>query len=170
MHCDPRADYLIVLLALDARIVATSLKGNRVIPMSEFVRGPFETSLEPDEILTEISIARTEDTGKEFFRKYEFGHGDFGLAFVALRAWTEGSVCKRSLIYVSGIGDFPTRLNELESHLKNRHVKDNFDQVIDNCLSKLESAQGLGTETAFRKKLLSTLLKRALSDLFRTGV
>jgi len=169
MHCDPRADYIIVLLALGAKIVATSLEGNRVIPISEFVRGPFETSLETSEILTEISIPRNGDIGMEAFRKYEFGHGDFGLAFVALRVWMKESVCKRSVIYVSGIGDFPIRLNELESYLEERRYSDSLDQVIDSCLSKLESTQGIGSETTFRKKLVSTLLRRALSDLFQKG-
>ncbi len=169
MHCDPRADYLIVLLALDARIVASSLKGNRIVRISDFVRGPFETTLEPEEILTEIVIPRERDAGREIFQKYEFGHGDFGLAFVAIRVWIAERVCKKSVIYVSGIEDSPTRLVNLESYLENRPVDDDYDQEINACVSKLGSGTVLESETAFRRKLVSTLLKRGLSDAFSKG-
>lgn len=167
MHCDPRADYLIVLMALEASIVAKSLSGNRIIPISNFVRGPFETSVRSDEILSEVLVPRDGGTEREIFRKYEFGHGDFGLAFVAVRIWMEENICKRSIVYVSGISEFPTRLNEVESYLEDRRPGNDLGQVIENSLSKLHS-QDSESETAFRRQLVRTLLKRTLSEVFQT--
>ncbi len=53
-HADPAAEYAAVALALDATMEATSSRGRREIPASEFFTGLWETSLAPDEILTAV--------------------------------------------------------------------------------------------------------------------
>ena len=51
-HADPAAEYAAVALALDATMEATSSRGRREIPATEFFTGLWETSLGADEILT----------------------------------------------------------------------------------------------------------------------
>ena len=168
MHCDPRADYLIALMALEASVVVQGIHGERIIPITEFVRGPFETTVGPDEIMVEVSIPRCEDNGMESLSKFEIGHGDFGLAFVATRVWIERDICKRSVVYVSGIEEFPTRLLELESYLQNRRFDDTLNNAIDSSISKLNSTDS-ASEAFFRRQLVGTLLKRVLSRQTQTG-
>ncbi|MBO0727983.1 MAG: FAD binding domain-containing protein, partial [Acidimicrobiaceae bacterium] len=53
-HADPSAEIPAVALALDAEFVAASAGSERTIPAAEFFQGFFTTSLEPEEVLTEI--------------------------------------------------------------------------------------------------------------------
>src|SRR4029453_6129763 len=46
-HADPLGDWASVMLACGADVVARSTSGERVIPMAEFITGPFTTVLEP---------------------------------------------------------------------------------------------------------------------------
>src|SRR5581483_11935106 len=55
-HCDPAAEYPAVLLALDAKILLRNRTNARLIPADEFIKGVFETALEPQELLTEIQV------------------------------------------------------------------------------------------------------------------
>src|SRR5215831_8421546 len=55
-HADPAAELPAVALALGAELVATGPAGTRAILATEFLRGPFTTALEPDEILTEVRL------------------------------------------------------------------------------------------------------------------
>src|SRR5207249_1273897 len=45
-----------MLLALGARAVARSVRGEREIPIEELIVGFYETSLEPDELIVEVGV------------------------------------------------------------------------------------------------------------------
>ena len=55
-HSDPAADWPAAILALGAELVATSVKGDRVIKATDFFVEMLTTSLQPGEILREIRI------------------------------------------------------------------------------------------------------------------
>lgn len=59
-HADPASDLPTVLLALDADLVAHGPEGARTIAAASFFRGPFETALAPQEVLTEICVPKVE--------------------------------------------------------------------------------------------------------------
>jgi CO/xanthine dehydrogenase FAD-binding subunit len=80
-HADPASELCAVLLVLGGRVVARSRRGERVIEASELFRGTFETSLEPDELITEAwfpdhgpDVALVEESRR---------HGDYAMAGVA---------------------------------------------------------------------------------------
>src|SRR2546422_594798 len=52
-HADPAAELCAVLLVLGGHVVARSPRGERAVEAGELFRGAFETSLEPDELVTE---------------------------------------------------------------------------------------------------------------------
>ncbi len=81
-HADPAGELCAVLLALDGHVVARSGRGERVIPAAGLFRGPLQTSLEADELVTEawFPAHRAEDVALvEESRR----HGDFAMAGVA---------------------------------------------------------------------------------------
>src|SRR5690606_33120113 len=53
---DPSTDPPACLLALDATVVLGSTRGERTMPLEEFIVDYFETALEPDEVLVEIRV------------------------------------------------------------------------------------------------------------------
>src|SRR5437016_14624006 len=59
-HADPAADYPAPVLALDAELVVTGSGGERIIAARDFFTGLFATTLQPNEILTEIRIPKPE--------------------------------------------------------------------------------------------------------------
>ena len=55
-HCDPAADWVNALTALGAQVILQNAKQERRLPMLEFVRGPFHTALQSDEILLAVEL------------------------------------------------------------------------------------------------------------------
>ena len=55
-HMDPAAEWPAVALALDAVMVAASVRGRREIAADDFMLGPQTTALEPDELLVEVVV------------------------------------------------------------------------------------------------------------------
>lgn len=55
-HADPRQDLPPVLLAHDSRLVTVGRSGRQTIALGRLFAGPMETSLAPDEIITEVIV------------------------------------------------------------------------------------------------------------------
>jgi len=58
-HADPAADYPAAILALDAEVVVTGPGGQRVIRAGQLFVDLLQTSVAPDEIITEIRVPAT---------------------------------------------------------------------------------------------------------------
>jgi aerobic carbon-monoxide dehydrogenase medium subunit len=98
-HLDPAAEWPAVALALDAVMVAASLRGpGGEIAADDFMLGPQTTALEPDELLVEVVVPRR-DEGFGFAEVTRRGVGDFALV---------GAACQASAIAVLGAGLGPS--------------------------------------------------------------
>jgi carbon-monoxide dehydrogenase medium subunit len=53
---DPHSDLATLLLALDATVELVSPRGRREVPIADFVRGPWQTAREPDELLAAVHV------------------------------------------------------------------------------------------------------------------
>ncbi|MEX1217903.1 MAG: xanthine dehydrogenase family protein subunit M [Acidimicrobiales bacterium] len=81
-HADPASDLPAVILAMGATIVATGPSGTREIPASEFYTGFLESTLSPDELLTEIRIPKLDTQGWSF-QKFNRRAQDWAIVGVA---------------------------------------------------------------------------------------
>ncbi len=55
-HCDPAADWVNALTALGAQVILQNAKQERRLSMPDFVRGPFHTALQSDEMLLAVEL------------------------------------------------------------------------------------------------------------------
>ncbi len=120
-HGDPANDHPATMLAYGAEIVARGPKGERVISIGEFFRGPFETALAGDEILTEIRIpAPPERSGGAYF-KLERKVGDFATAAAAVQLTlaADGTV-QSAGIALTNVAETPVRCTQAEAFLKGK--------------------------------------------------
>jgi len=117
-HADPANDHPATMLALRASVVAKSAKGERVIPIDELFVDTFQTSLRPDEILTEIRIPRPAPKSGGTYLKLERKVGDFAIAGVAayLTLDDRGAV-KSAGIGLTNVGSTALRAKRAEAAL-----------------------------------------------------
>jgi carbon-monoxide dehydrogenase medium subunit len=104
-HADPQGDWASVMLALGGSVVAQSPRGRRIIPVADFVTGPFETVLEHDEIAVEAFVPPPRGVPSGGYLKLERRIGDFATAgvAVALETAADGAVI-RAGIALTGVG------------------------------------------------------------------
>src|SRR5260370_256164 len=82
-HADPQGDWASVMLALGGSVVAAGPGGRRTIPMADFVTGPFQNVLEPDEIALEAVIPAAKGAPSGGYLKLQPPGGDFAPAGVS---------------------------------------------------------------------------------------
>jgi aerobic carbon-monoxide dehydrogenase medium subunit len=77
-HADPAAELCATLLALGGSVVVRSSRGERRIAAADLFRGPMESSLTPDELLTEAWFPAHQ--GPAAIAEETRRHGDFAMA------------------------------------------------------------------------------------------
>ncbi len=83
-HADPAADWVTVLIALDAVAELHGPGGVRHLPVAEFVQGAFRTALGPGEILRAVRVPRLPLNARWGYVKACRKPGDFAHAMTAL--------------------------------------------------------------------------------------
>jgi|SRR5581483_4798092 len=103
-HADPQGDWASVVLSLGGSVVAQGPNGRRVIPLKDFVLGPFENTLEPDEIAVEAIIPPAKGIRAGGYLKLERRVGDFATVGVAVAIETSGGAVTSAGIALTGVG------------------------------------------------------------------
>src|SRR6201985_431361 len=103
-HADPQGDWASVVLALAAWVVARGSGGTRTIPLADFVTGPFQNVLDPDEIVVEAVIPAAQGIRSGGYLKLERRVGDFATVGVAVALETRGENVVRAGIALTGVG------------------------------------------------------------------
>jgi carbon-monoxide dehydrogenase medium subunit len=103
-HADPQGDWASVVLALGGSIVAQGPGGRRTIQVADFVTGPFQNVLEPDEIAVEAFIPPPNGIRTGGYLKLERRVGDFATVGVAVALETSGATVTRAGIALTGVG------------------------------------------------------------------
>ncbi|MCC7359675.1 MAG: xanthine dehydrogenase family protein subunit M [Anaerolineales bacterium] len=107
-HADPAAELPVIAVALDARLRARSLSGERWIPASEFFLGLLTTALTPDELLVEVALPPLPPRTGTSFHEFARRSGDYALLGVAAVVTLDpAEVCTAARLVYLNAGDGP---------------------------------------------------------------
>jgi carbon-monoxide dehydrogenase medium subunit len=107
-HADPQGDWASVVTALGGHVVAQGTGGRRRIPVTDFVSGPFQNTLDYDEIAVEAVVPAPKGTPAGGYLKLERRVGDFATVGVAVALDLSGASANptvtRAGIALTGVG------------------------------------------------------------------
>jgi carbon-monoxide dehydrogenase medium subunit len=162
-NADPAAEYPATVLALDATLVAQSVRGERTIPAAAFFDGVMTTTLEPDEILTEIRVPRAPPGSGSALVEISRRHGDFALAGVAAQIVLDGDRVADIRLAACGVGPGPIRLTESEMILRDRGLSyDALAAAGDAAAAAADPDGDVHATAAYRRKMAGVMTKRAV--------
>jgi carbon-monoxide dehydrogenase medium subunit len=164
-HADPANDHPAAMLALGASVVANGPGGERVIPIEEFFTdASFETTLQPNEILTEIRIpAPKERSGSAYF-KLERKTGDYAIASVAACVTLDehGNVTYAG-IGLTNVGPTPIKARDAEQSLLGKPLNETtIHQAADLAAAASQPTSDTRGPAEYKRDMVRTLTVRAL--------
>jgi len=163
-HGDPANDHPAVMLALGAEIIATGPTGERRIPIGSFFKGPFETALKPDELLTEIRVPAPAARSGGAYVKLERKVGDFATAAVAAQVTlaADGTVAAVG-IALTNVGLTPIKADKAEAALKGKRPDDaTLKQAAQLAADAARPEADLRGSAEYKKDVVRVLTARAL--------
>ena len=167
-HADPAAEYPAVALALDAELVIAHASGQRSVPARDFIVGPLETALRPDELLTEIRIAaRRADEGFAF-EEVSRRRGDFAVIGVAAAMSCADGRISDARLAIFGLGDGPALADDAARALIGRvATAELFEQAGLAAAASVTTQGDLHATADYRAHLIQTLVPRVAGRAFR---
>src|SRR5206468_9489128 len=98
--------------------------GERTIPIDELFEGPFTTSLQPGEILTEVRVPDPGERAGGTYLKIERKVGDFATVGVAVHVSLSNGTVERAGIALTGVGATNIRAEAAEQALAGQALDD----------------------------------------------
>lgn len=163
-HADPASEYPAVALVLDMEMKAVGPGGERLIPAAEFFVTYMTTSLEANEILSEIRMpviaAGTGWAIQEFSRR----NGDLALAGIAMTLRLAGGVCHDVRMAAFGVNPTAVRLTAGEEALNGQAPGPAaFARAASAAAEALEDPMScIHASSEYRRHLVKTLAERCL--------
>jgi aerobic carbon-monoxide dehydrogenase medium subunit len=164
-HADPAADYLPVLVALDADIRLGHASGERTVKAREFFVDVMMTALEPGEAVLEIRVPKAQaGTGASYLRLARV-EGSFAIVNAAAVVSDE-----RSVVAIGGAVPAPV-VFEAPVPANGDSSSDSLARIGDAAYAACEDAYGdLSGSPGYRRAMARILAQRAVAQALERRV
>jgi len=163
-HADPQGDWASVVLALGGSVMARGPGGLRAISMAEFVTGPFQNVLAPDEIAVEAVIPAARGTRSGGYLKLERRVGDFATVGVAVALEMSGETVTRAGIALTGVGGATVGATEAAAALTGRPLTaETIAQAADLAAQAARPRTDHRGSAEYKRHMVRTFVVRLLS-------
>lgn len=116
-HCDPASDLPAIGLALDYSVVLRSSRGERVVPLDGFFKGPFQTAMASDELLVKLRRGPLPAGASGAYRKLAQTASGYSIVGVAAVVAMTGGSITHARVALTGVGEAPYRAKAVEAAL-----------------------------------------------------
>jgi carbon-monoxide dehydrogenase medium subunit len=166
----PSADLPPILIALNATVNVTGVKGERTLALEEIFTGPNKTCLSQDEIITEIVIPDQKMPGSNYIKFGLRGAGALAVVGVALAVQVENNVIKDARVALGAVGPTPMRAKKTEEFLKGKTVSDGLLEEAGVIASgECKPISDIRASAEYRTDLVRVFTKRALRKAIDNG-
>jgi aerobic carbon-monoxide dehydrogenase medium subunit len=160
-HADPASEWCLLAVLLDARITVAGPAGQRTIPAADFFLGYYTTSLEPDEMITEIWFRRP--AGHAAFTEFAVRQGDFAIVSAGVLLDIIDGRCRNSKVVLGGVGPLPVTVDT--SALDSQPAtNDTWTAMGAQAAAQIDPPSDTHGDAAYRRHLAATLVRRALTE------
>ncbi|MDT0478753.1 FAD binding domain-containing protein [Streptomyces doebereineriae] len=160
-HADPAGDLPAVVLALDAELIATGPGGRRAIPAREFFVDYLQTALEPDELLVEIRIPKTDGWGFHYEKFHRVAQSWAIVGVAALVRRDDGHIAE-ARVGLTNMGSTPLRAPAAEEALAGSADERAVARAAESAAEGTQPSRDLSGSPEYRAHLARVLTRRAV--------
>jgi carbon-monoxide dehydrogenase medium subunit len=158
------------LVVLGASVNLKGIRGERRVRVEDFFRGPGESVLKPDEILTQILIPRHMDgSGGTYLKLMRRSALDLALVGVAvfLRLDLNKEICTEARIALGAVAPTPIRAPLAEEILLGKKIDEALAGEAGNAASTVcRPISDIRSSLEYRCQMVGVLTKRAVMEAY----
>lgn len=162
-QADPAAQFVLAILALDARLVLMSRRGSREVSAQDFITGPMSTCMLPDELLCTVRIPSQDESERWAYQAFCRRQGDYAIVAVAVTITVTDARISRLRLALSGAAESTIRLHAIEGEFAGQLLEaDTPARIAARCAAAVEPVESDDASPEYRRALVGTLVERAL--------
>ena len=162
-HADPSEDLPAAFVALGAEVVVRGPNGEKTIAIEDLAVGPFETAIEPDEILTEARVPGAPH-GSSYF-KVERRAGDYASAALGVALWMNEEEIEDARIGMCGVGSTTLRAREAEEVLRGQKPDEElYKRAAERAAQECDPPDDARGTPEYKRDLVRVLVVRAMEQ------
>lgn len=161
----PGGDIATALLALDASVVAASIRGTRSLPLRDFYTGFMTNSLAPDELVTKIVVPLA--PGRTRFVKFGRRQANTpAVVTVAIHATFDSGIVSACRIALGAAGLHPQRNSAAETLVVGHSLDDQvISAAAEAAAQTCEPVTDAIASEWYRRRMVGLFVARALREL-----
>ena len=163
-HGDPASDLPAVLLIAEGSLTVQGSGDQRSIPADELFRNYLETSIGPDEVVTEVRVPAFDDWGfgyEKFNRRSE----DWAMVAVATLVKKAGDVIEDVRVGLTNMGSVPLRAGAVEDALRGQPASaESIAKAAEQAAEGTDPPADLNASADYKRHLARVLTRRALEQ------
>lgn len=158
----PIGDSMPLLIALGARIVLASTRGERILALEDFYTGYRQTALAADEVVARLQVPLPEPG--EFLRAYKISKrydDDISAVCLAVRVHRSGDRVTGVRIGAGGVAATPARARQAEAVLEGQTWNEAAAQAAADALrAQFQPISDMRASAHYRHEVLGNLMQR----------
>ena len=163
-HADPAGDWGSAMLAAGASVTLRGARGEREVPVSEFLVDIFTTSIEPDELLTEVRVPLPKAKLGGAYLKLERKIGDFATVGVAVQVEMVNGTIDRAGIGLTGVGSKNIQATDAERSLAGAEPTESaFAEAGRLAAAACDPVSDIRGSSEYKRNVVDIFVRRGLA-------
>jgi carbon-monoxide dehydrogenase medium subunit len=162
---EPHADPAALLAAYDAVVTLRSAGGQRRVPIKDFFTDYYETTVQKNEMLTDIEIPELPDSFRGSYLR--FCPGEWPMVTVALLTqWADGA-CAEARLALGCVGPRPIRVSEFEQTVRGKPADElavHADDLAEIAARSCDPLADLWGSVEYKRQIVKNLVRDALRN------
>jgi carbon-monoxide dehydrogenase medium subunit len=162
-EADPSGDWAAVLLTLDTTVRCLGPKGERDIPLPEFIKDAYTTALAHDELIKEVVVKVPAAQSGGAYLAFKRCAPVYASAAVATQLTMDDGQCRDAPICLAAVGLTPVRAIEAETALRGKPVTAaTITAAAQAARAAADPQPDMRGSADFKRQLVLALTRRAL--------
>ena len=163
-HADYQSDPPAALVALDASVELTSPNRMRVVNLTDFLLGMYETGLEAGELLTAVLVPPFSPGSKSTYLKFTTRSSeDRPCAGIAASVRSSNGICEEARVVVGAVSPTPVLVAAGDSARGKKLTGDLIEEIAAQAEAAVDPIDDLRGPADYKRQLVRVLVRRALT-------
>jgi len=167
-EADPSGDWAAVLLTQKTEIQCLSPRGERRVPLADFISDAYTTVLERDELVREVVVKGPEKGSGGAYLAFKRSAPVYPTASAAVHLVMDGDLCKDASIVLGCVGLVPVRATAAEKELRGKKIDDQaVNSAMESVRTEVDPQSDMRGSAEYKRTLAAGLVKRAIAVAVR---
>ena len=162
-EADPSGDWAVVLMTLPTEVRCFGNKGERRVPIEDFIKDAYTTALDHNELVSEITVKKPPTNSGGAYLAFKRCAPVYPTASAAAQLTMESDICKEARVVLGCVGLTPVRAKQAEAALKGSAINEkSVSAAVEAVRAAVDPQADMRGSAEYKRTLAGALVKRAI--------